>query len=69
MYICFVYVPPNNSHYFDLNDTDNFQILEKKCLQYSGYSTFSIIGDLNARCGERLDYLEDLSVLEDYLKK
>ena len=54
MYICFAYVPPSSSRYFDLNDTDYFQILEEKCLRYSDYGNFCIIGDLNARCGERL---------------
>ena len=67
VYICFVYVPPSSSRYFDLNDTDYFQILEEKCLKYSDYGSFCIIGDLNARCGKRLDYHEDLTVLERHL--
>ena len=64
LFICFVYIPPSTSRYYETPDFDYFDLLESKLVKYSEYGDFCIIVDLNARCGERSDYLNDQSVLD-----
>ena len=68
LYLCFVYVPPSNSRYFNILDKDIFYILVYLISKYTVKGDVCIIGDLNARCGTRKYYLEDHSVLDHYFE-
>ena len=68
LFICFVYIPPSTLHYYETPDFDYIDLLESKLVKYSEYGDFCIIGDLNARCGERCDYLNDQSVLDCFFE-
>ena len=48
--ICFVYIPPSNSVYFNLQEVGYFELLEQHYHKYSQIGNVSIIGDLNSRC-------------------
>ena len=51
LYICFAYIPPNTSRYYELPNSDYFDLLGTKLIKYSEDGDFCIIGDLNARRG------------------
>ena len=58
IYMCFVYIPPNNSVYFNKHNVRLFEQLEQIIRCYSGNGKVIVMGDLNARCGERSDFIE-----------
>ena len=67
VYICFCYIPPSNSVYFKEHNLGFFEMIESGVRKYQKYGKICIMGDLNARCGERSDLLSDAPNLERYL--
>ena len=55
IYICGVYIPPQNSTYFS---EDIFEELENDINYYSSQGSILLLGDLNARTGKYNDFLE-----------
>ncbi|MEW8544153.1 MAG: hypothetical protein AB2693_11520, partial [Candidatus Thiodiazotropha sp.] len=53
--ICFTYIPPKESKYYKMQDTDYFEILEAGIRKFSNLGKVSVIGDLNARTGSKSD--------------
>lgn len=54
LFICACYIPPLNSPYYK----DDFSILEDDISHLSGKGNILVIGDLNARIADKLDFIE-----------
>jgi exonuclease III len=67
IFVCFLYIPPSNSVYFNLVDTDYFELLEYNIRKYSDNGKVAVIGDLNARCGSRSDILEPSTIFDRFI--
>ena len=65
VYIAFCYLPPENSAFYQYYDTDIclFQLLEDSVCKYKDCGYVYVTGDLNARTGERGDFISN-----DYVK-
>lgn len=59
LYVCFVYIPPSNSVYYLTHEIGYYEVLESKIRKYQKYGKVSVIGDTNARCGQRSDILQN----------
>jgi len=64
LYLCACYTPPTNSLY----NNDDFTDLENEISSLNGKGNISIIGDLNARVGDRSDFIENESGPADSLQ-
>ena len=64
VFICFVYIPPCDSVYFKLHETDFFSQLESGIRKYSEAGSVSVIGDLNARTSTNDDFAQSS---DDYI--
>lgn len=56
LFICAVYIPPENSPYFSQNMLED---LERDILSFTSHGHIIILGDLNARTGDYKDYIEN----------
>lgn len=65
--ICFTYIPPKESKYYKMQDTDYFEILESGVRKFSNLGKVSVIGDLNARTGSNSDLIADSDVFDKYI--
>ena len=69
-YICFLYIPPNSSTWFRSENSYNY---DKLMLDIAKYESMGgeviIIGDMNARIAEEVDFVEntDENAQDDYL--
>ena len=69
IYLCFVYIPPSNYVYFMSHEVGFFEALERYIQKYIEYGKVSVIGDLNARCGDRSDILDcKIILINIYIK-
>jgi len=57
IFICFSYIPPQNSHYYILHPIGFFETIEVGIRKYSDLGKVLWMGDLNARCGTRQDIM------------
>ena len=65
-FLCFCYIPPEGSVFYEKNDVDMFQCLEESISRYkTNDSRIYVAGDLNARTGERADHIENDSLHTD----
>ncbi|CAG2200933.1 unnamed protein product [Mytilus edulis] len=64
VYICACYIPPVSSNYYD----DDFLNLEIEISNISKTSNILILGDLNARIGEKIDFIDNESLSLDSLQ-
>ena len=67
--LCFAYLPPEGSTFYlktQVEDKNGVSLLQKEieCIrsEFDDDLWILILGDLNARCGKLLDYIEDDSV-------
>ena len=67
IFICFLYIPPSNSVYFNMQETDHFELLEQYIHTYSRLGHVSIIGDLNSRCGHKSDVIDETSNFDRFI--
>ena len=67
LYICFVYIPPCNSVYYQSHEEGFFEVIEQKLRFYQCKGKVGIVGDLNARCGERLDFIQDIDRFNKFI--
>ena len=65
--LCFAYIPPHDSVYFKSQETGFFESLEAGIREYSSLGKIGIIGDLNTRCGNRSDIIQNSKDFEQYL--
>jgi hypothetical protein len=63
LYVCACYTPPTNSLY----NNDDFTYLENEISSLNGKGNILIIGDLNARVGDKSDFIENESGPADSL--
>lgn len=63
LFVCACYIPPLNSPYYK----DDFSILEGEISQLSGRGNILVIGDLNARIADKLDFIESENDINDTL--
>ena len=67
--LCCLYIPPKDSSSHVLNDEDLFDVLYTDILKYNTIGKVIVCGDLNARCGNLLDYSDydfnDVNIVED----
>ena len=59
VYVCFVYIPPRPSSYFKINDESVFKVIDKSVQKNAELGYISLIVDLNARCGQLIDYFQE----------
>lgn len=73
--ICFAYIPPINSPFYEGKDNSGVDLLESTLREYDIQTSesFLLMGDLNARTGDRMDYftfdrnIPELQTVEDLL--
>ena len=65
--ICFTYIPPKDSKYYKLSEIDPFETLETGIRQYSSHGSIAIMGDINARTGQRNDFASDSHPYEKFI--
>ena len=58
-YICYAYVPPENSSYYKNRKQDTLSFIENDIMKYSQKGYISILGDLNARTGCKDDIINN----------
>lgn len=58
-YICCFYIPPSCSSYYHLYDCDLFSDIEQQISKYSDLGRIFLIGDSNARTGDKNDFISD----------
>ena len=67
MFVCFMYIPPQSSCYYNLHNEGFFEYLERTVRLYSNIGLTTVCGDLNARCGTKSDvFVPDLNI-SDYI--
>lgn len=71
VFICFAYIPPDNSTYTKKLNFDILEYIENDIAKYSEKGKIMIIGDLNARISLEDDYISDdsdkhLPIFENY---
>ena len=70
--VCFIYLPPDNSPFYDDNDTDGIGFLENLIIKFNTLNedvNIVILGDLNARMADRNDFICESKIvpaLEEY---
>ena len=57
-YICYAYIPPENSTYYQKRQQDTWEYIENDIAHYSNRGYVVICGDLNARTGINSDYIK-----------
>jgi len=67
IYVCFLYIPPANSNYYIMHDIGFFEQLDLDVRKYSDLGFVSVIGDLNARCGQKSDILNNVNEYSRYI--
>ena len=67
IFVCFCYIPPKNSVYYQNVDVNLFDVLERNIRHYSDYGKIMVIGDLNARTGLSSDHSESCDNIEKYI--
>ena len=66
LFICSVYIPPQNSPRERRLDRDHFQSLQENIYKFSKLGSIILCGDFNARIGDLDDCIKNTSVLEDF---
>ena len=59
IFVCVTYLPPDNSTYSNHRDINCMDLLEEQIQLHSRSGNICIIGDLNARTAENLDYVHN----------
>ena len=67
IFVCFCYIPPKNSVYYQNVDVNLFDVLERNIRHYYDYGKIMVIGDLNARTGLSSDHSESCDNIEKYI--
>jgi len=67
LFICFCYIPPNNSVYYASHNTGFFESLEQKIRTYQTQGEIVVMGDLNSRIGERSDYIQNIDAFNEFI--
>ena len=62
--LCFAYIPPHDSVYFKSHEYGFFETLESGIRKYAVLGKIGIIGDLNARYGNRSDSIQNIEDFE-----
>jgi len=57
--ICAAYIPPDKSSYWRSHDIDPFASLEKDICLFQKCGKVVLIGDFNARTGNKIDFIAD----------
>ena len=67
IYVCHLYIPPNNSKIFTTSEIDLFEQLELGIVKYNNLGKVFVSGDLNSRTSDSLDYFEHDKYLDQSL--
>lgn len=59
LYLCYAYIPPENSSYYKKRQQHTLNYIEKDLIQYSSKGNIMLLGDINARTGSKLDFIEN----------
>ena len=59
VYVCFVYIPAHTSPYYQISEDRFFEVIERRVQKYAQLGYISLIGDVNARCGQKNDYYHE----------
>lgn len=67
IYVCFSYVPPQNSVYFNLHPVGFFESIVSGIRKYSESGKIIWMGDLNPGCGNKSDIIQDRDIFDRYI--
>ena len=59
IFMCLAYFPPDMSSYYKAWDIDSLSLIEEKILNLDQNSSYVIMGDINARTGKSIDFIEN----------
>jgi exonuclease III len=65
LFICAIYMPPENTSYSKSNHLDTFEMIERDIVHYGQTGNILLIGDMNARTGTHHDFIENDSKIDD----
>ena len=72
LYMCCVYIPPENSSYYKALNINLLELIEEETSVYSHQGSVLLMGDMNARTNTSLDFIEndtELGTEEDMFYK
>ena len=58
-YMCVAYIPPENSPVYKARGQNTLEFIEKDIMYYYNLGSVILVGDLNARTGTELDFIEN----------
>ncbi|MEW8545253.1 MAG: reverse transcriptase family protein, partial [Candidatus Thiodiazotropha sp.] len=67
IYLCHIYIPPNNSKVFCTSEIDLFEQLELDIVKYNNVGKVFISGDFNSRTSDSHDYFDFDKYLDETL--
>ena len=59
LFICFTYIPPENSSYFKTRNQDTLTFIENDIVKYSTLGKICLVGDFNARTNTQKDFISN----------
>jgi exonuclease III len=60
LYVCSVYIPPQNSPREQRLDCDHFELFQENIYKFSKSGNITLCGDFNARLGTLDDYVHEI---------
>ena len=66
LFICFLYIPPSTSNWFQSGRSLTFDSLQHECALYEKKGWILLFGDTNARTGDVNDFIEN-DEIDDFL--
>ena len=65
VFMCVMYIPPENSSYYKTRDVETFNAIEDDIVKYRDKGSLVLIGDMNARTNSMSDFIENDTVAHD----
>lgn len=59
IYLCLIYIPPESSPYYKTRGLDSLALIEEEIVKVNNEGSVILMGDLNARTSNVLDYIKD----------
>ena len=65
MLLCFCYIPPSNSRYYDVYDVNIFYEIENDIAHYASEGTVALFGDMNSRTSCEIEMIENYKLSKE----
>ena len=59
VFMCFCYIPPSSSKYYDMYDIDVFDEIESDIAMYASNGSICLLVDLNSRTSSDIELIEN----------